>query len=74
MSLKNTLRYCGFALLIGCAGCPGDPPESDSVELTRRQKDSIVADLPVPGAGGVGKALDALGASEARKIEHDSIS
>ena len=41
--------------------------------LTRRQKDSIISTLPVPGAGAVGKALDAADAARARAEQHDTI-
>ena len=41
--------------------------------LSRAQKDSIAASLPVPGAGGVGRALQARDAAAARAAAHDSI-
>ena len=63
-----------FVTLLGTAGCPGDPPAAEVEELSRRQKDSIIAELPLPGAGAVGAALDAVDATQARKLAHDSIS
>ena len=54
--------------LVACAEPQPEPPP-----LTRRQKDSAVAKLPVPGARGVGRALDVLEASEARAAALDSI-
>lgn len=54
--------------LLACAEPRQDPPA-----LTRRQKDSAVARLPVPGARGVGRALEVLEASEARAAALDSI-
>jgi hypothetical protein len=53
---------------VACAEPQPEPPA-----LTRRQKDSAVANLPVPGARGVGRALDVLEASEARAAALDSI-
>ena len=40
--------------------------------LSRAQKDSIAASLPVPGASGVGRALQARDAAAARAAAHDS--
>ncbi len=59
-------------LLLGCSG--GKSASDEAAErLTRRQKDSIIATLPIPGAKGVGKALDALEKSNVRAAEHDSL-
>ena len=59
-------------LLLGCSG--GQSASDRAAEtLTRRQKDSIIATLPIPGAKGVGKALDALEKSNVRAAEHDSL-
>ncbi|MGI9629268.1 MAG: hypothetical protein ACR2QM_20765 [Longimicrobiales bacterium] len=75
----RTLIVCGLLALTGCAP-PADETPADSdetaetTELTRRQKDSLIADMPVPGAGAVGNALDALGATQRRAEAHDTIS
>lgn len=64
------------ALLVGATACTGEGDSSRQEAfdtLTRRQRDSIAAALPVPGAKGVLKALDALDASEERAARHDSI-
>ena len=60
-------------LMISCGG--GSDSESQAAQdtLTRRQKDSIVSTLPVPGAGAVGKALEAADAARARAEQHDTI-
>ncbi len=71
---KRLVRPLVLVLLLAAAGCPDDPPEASAEERTRRQKDSIIAELPLPGAGAVGRALDAVDASEARKLAHDTIS
>ena len=60
-------------LMVSCGG--GSEPENQAARdtLTRRQKDSIVSTLPVPGAGAVGKALEAADAAKARAEQHDTI-
>lgn len=61
---------------LGAASCLGGGGEEDQAAqdtLTRRQKDSIISTLPVPGAGAVGKALDAADAAKARAERHDTI-
>ncbi|MGE0158045.1 MAG: hypothetical protein AB7T31_01465 [Gemmatimonadales bacterium] len=55
-----------------CGRAEGDA-ESSADTLTRRQKDSIVATMPIPGARGVGRALDAQDASRERAAALDSI-
>ncbi len=59
-------------VLLGCSG-GGNAGDNPADTLTRRQKDSIIATLPIPGARGVGKALDALEKSNARAAQHDSV-
>lgn len=57
---------------VALAACGND--EAPAAEaLTRAQKDSIVAELPVPGAGAVGRAMDARDRANARSGEHDAI-
>ena len=60
-------------LVAACGPAASEEP-NQATELSRRQKDSLVAQMPVRGAGAVGKALDALEASERRAAAHDSIS
>lgn len=63
-----------MAGLAGCGGGSGNEAEGlDPDTLSRRQKDSILSTLPVPGAGAVGKALDAADAARARAKAHDTI-
>jgi len=61
------------AVLVAAAACSaGDVDGSaDADTLTRRQRDSIVSTLPIPGAGAVGRALDASdeAAERARRLE-----
>jgi hypothetical protein len=55
-----------------CGQSAGDAASAADT-LTRREKDSIIATLPIPGAGGVGRALDAQDASRERAAALDSI-
>jgi hypothetical protein len=66
-------------LLIAIPGCrdrqTDDAPAAQAVDrdtLTRRQRDSISATLPIPGARGIGGALSASDAARARAAQHDS--
>lgn len=58
--------------LAACAGEGGDA-QAAADTLTRAQKDSIVAELPIPGAGGVGGAMRARDLANERTATHDSI-
>ena len=60
-------------LSIGCSG-GGDGSASNAADtLTRRQKDEIISTLPIPGARGVGRALDASDLLADRAQRHDSL-
>ena len=41
--------------------------------LTRRQKDSLISEMPLPGAGVVGRALDVQDLTRQRAAEMDSV-
>ncbi len=73
--MKRRLLVAVAAL--GVAACGQDAkPEAAAVDrdtLTRRQKDSIVSTLPIPGASGVGDALEAVDRANARARQHDTI-
>jgi hypothetical protein len=76
MSGKHRLGISGVALVallaVGCGG-GGAGDRADQDTLTRREKDSILSTLPIPGAGAVGKALEASDAAKARAEQHDTI-
>jgi len=61
------------ALTFGCSGSGSGGTDGTADTLSQRQKDSIVSTLPVPGAGAVGRALDAADAARARAETHDTI-
>lgn len=63
------------ALVVGlqaCGASEGDRSLATDT-LTRAQKDSIAASLPIPGAGGIGAAMRARDAAGARAEALDSI-
>lgn len=61
------------ALVLGCGGGNENGEQAAQDTLTRREKDSIISTLPVPGAGAVGRALEASDAARARAEQHDTI-
>jgi hypothetical protein len=58
-------------LLTACGG--GDGGESSADTLTRRQRDSIIGESSLPGAGGVRGALQASDSAAARRAREDSL-
>ena len=60
-------------LSIGCYGS-GDASASNAADtLTRRQKNEIISTLPIPGARGVGRALDVSDRLGERAQLHDTL-
>ena len=59
-------------LSTGCSGS-GDASASAADTLTRRQKNEIIAALPIPQARAVRGALDASDQAAARAQAYDSI-
>ncbi len=60
-------------LSIGCS-LGGDASATNAADtLTRRQKNEIIRTLPVPGARGVGAALDVSDLLGDRAQRHDSL-
>ncbi len=64
--------YGAIAMLF-LAGCTSGEEAPGEAELTREQKDSVLAESPIPGAQGVRKAIDAREASQKRMSQLDSI-
>jgi hypothetical protein len=62
-------------LSLGPTAC-GDRAErrQEAVDtLTQRQRDSLLSTMPVPGAGAVGKALEAADRARERAEQHDTM-
>jgi hypothetical protein len=70
--LTAPARLCLILLLPGLLACEPPRPEPPD-QLTRRQKDSVVAQSRLPGARSVGKALEVLEASEDRAASIEAI-
>jgi hypothetical protein len=74
--IARPLRALLVALALGLTACSsGDAANEVSAAdtLTRRQKDSIISTMPIPGARGVGRALEASDAAAARARRFDSL-
>lgn len=72
--MKTRLMGLAFAVIVtACGGDSDDDQRTAADTLTRAQKDSIVADLPIPGAGAVGAAMRARDQANERTATHDSI-
>jgi len=63
----------GAVMGVGACGQSAGGDASAADTLSRRQRDSIISTMPIPGAGGVGRALDAQDASRDRSRALDSI-
>ena len=71
--MKRAWIVAGAVLGVwACAESAGDGASAADT-LTRRQRDSIISTMPIPGAGGVGRALDAQDATSERARALDSI-
>lgn len=76
---RITLAAVLVTLAVAASACSGgsegaeEPAANDADTLTRRQKDSIVSTMPIPGAGAVGAALRSADSLRARQERHDSI-
>ncbi|MDX1494271.1 MAG: hypothetical protein R3253_09440 [Longimicrobiales bacterium] len=70
---KPLLIVAAVALLAACGGDADDDARTAADTLTRAQKDSIVADLPIPGAGAVGAAMRSRDRANERTATHDTI-
>jgi ABC-type glycerol-3-phosphate transport system substrate-binding protein len=69
-------RLVVLAAALGVWACGQGTPQADAPAadtLTRRQKDSIVSTLPIPGASRIGDAQKAVDRANARAQQHDTI-
>ena len=69
------ITLAALSAVLVAAACADSRAEYDAAvdTLTRRQKDSLISTMPIPGASGVGRALDAADAAKARAERHDTI-
>ena len=68
--MRRKLLLAAVALVL-TAGCAARKTEATK-HLTERQRDSILAQTPLPGAGVVGRALDASDRQAARAATMDA--
>lgn len=70
------MRIWPVALLLAwaCGGGAGGEGRATEDTLTRRQRDSILAQSRIPGARGVGKAMRVADSASARVQALDTIS
>jgi hypothetical protein len=74
--IKTTSTVALAALTILSVGCSlgGDASASNAADtLTRRQKNEIISTLPIPGARGVGRALDVSDQLADLAQQHDTL-
>ena len=67
---RSAIPFLTALLLAPLAACGlADEPEMavDADTLTKRQHDSIVSTFPIPGAAGIGRAIDASDAAAERE-------
>ena len=58
--------------MVGCGDRAARRKEAVDT-LTQRQRDSLLSEMPVPGAGAVGKALEAADRARERARQHDTM-
>lgn len=74
MRIERAAAVALVALMLqGCGASDGDVSADTGETLSRAQRDSIAATLPIPGARGVGAALQARDRANARTQVHDSL-
>lgn len=72
--MRRVLIAALAVLTVGaCAEGANEDAQTAVDTLTRRQRDSLISEMPLPGAGGVGRALDAQDRARERAEALDSI-
>ena len=71
--MKRVLVAAVAVLSVGACGQSAGDAQTAVDTLTRRQKDSLISEMPLPGAGAVGRALDAQDLARERAEALDSI-
>lgn len=71
--MKKVLIVAAAVLAVGACGGDAGEARTDADTLSRAQKDSIIAELPIPGAGAIGDARRAVDKANARVQQHDTI-
>lgn len=70
---RRGITLAGIVLAIALAGCAKTDESADGKpELTRREKDSIIANSQIPGARAVKKTMMSADSAAARQTRLDS--
>ncbi len=68
---RRGLLIGGALLVVSLAGCAKDEPDARA-NMTQREKDSLLARSPIPGAKAVGKSMTVADSASARMNRIDS--
>jgi len=71
--MRKAIIALAAAAAVWACGSEGSDAQTAVDTLTRRQKDSLISEMPLPGAGAVGRALDAQDLARQRAEMLDSI-
>lgn len=71
--MKKGLVVAAAVLSVWACGESAGDAQTAVDTLTRRQKDSLISTMPIPGAGAVGRALDVQDLARQRALDMDSI-
>lgn len=69
MKSRSLMAY--VAVILASVACGNSEPAKER-ELTRREKDSIIARSPIPGARAVGTSMTSADSAAARQARLDS--
>jgi len=72
---RATLAALAIFAAVAVTACSDRAAEYQTAvdTLSRRQKDSLISTMPIPGANAVGRALNAADQASARTLAHDTI-
>lgn len=73
MKIRLLLTASAVLCVWACGQRDGGDGAAATDTLTRRQKDSIVSTMPIPGAGRIGDAQRAVDRANARTQQHDTV-
>lgn len=72
--MRRAIAAAGALLLLTSCSKPKETTANNRDTMTRRQKDSVLAQSQIPGAKGVGMALKVSDSLKARTAAQDSAS
>jgi outer membrane lipoprotein SlyB len=69
---KRSLLLSAALISVSLVGCAKDDTQDARANMTERQKDSLIARSPIPGAKAVNKAMITADSATARQTRIDS--